>query len=191
MVETSLNPGLLGLRVIWFVSIYFFAVLVLPVVVGGTVTYRALPAGQRCPRCQDGTLLLRTRLLTTLSRLPFIQLQRRWCLSCGWLGVVRVPRPSVRLVVQGRSSATADQAAVARVIDVRHLHVDGVWWRVRLETWRTGRVWYGRLLFVEPSGRLWPDARPFQGPTDREVLRQARRLPSGLLASRLRELVSR
>lgn len=183
-----MNPGLFRLRVIWFVSIYFLAVLVLPLLVGGTVTYRALPSGRDCPRCHSPTLLLRAMVLSLLSRLPFIQLQRRWCISCGWLGVVRVPRPSVRLVVEGRATGSPD---AARVIDVRHLLVDGVWWRVRLETWRTGQVWYGRLLFVEPSGRLWPDARPFRGPSDHEVLRQARRLPSGLLASRLRELVSR
>jgi hypothetical protein len=84
-----------------------------------------------------------------------------------------------------------EAGAAARVIDVRSLLVDGAWWRVRLETWRSGRHCYGRLLFVEPSGRLWPDARPLRGESDRELLRQARRLPSGILASRLRELVSR
>jgi hypothetical protein len=173
--------------VIWFVSIYFLTVLVLPLVVGGAVTYRALPSGRECPHCRRSTLLLASFPLGVLSRIPGVHVQRRWCLDCGWLGVVRLARPSVRLVVEGR----APDIAAARIIDVRHLLVDGVWWRVRLETWRTGRIWYGRLLFVEPSGRLWTDARPLLGATDRDILRQARRLPSGTLTSRLRELVSR
>jgi hypothetical protein len=185
-----MRPSAPEFAVIWFVSIYFLTVLVLPLVVGGTVTYRALPCGRECPRCQRTTLLLGSRLLGLLSKLPFIGLQRRWCLSCGWLGVVRAPRPSVRLVVGGRVAEPGSMPA-ARVIDLRPLLVDGAWWRVRLETWRAGRYFYGRLLFVEPGGRLWPDARPLRGTSDRDILRQARRLPSGLLASRLRELVSR
>jgi hypothetical protein len=176
--------------VIWFVSVYFLTVLVLPLVVGGTVTYRALPTGRECPRCRRSTLLLGSRLLALLSRLPLIGLQRRWCLGCGWLGVVRAPRPSVRLVIGGQAAAS-DTPPSAHIIDLRPLLVDGAWWRVRLETWRAGGYWYGRLLFVEPGGRLWPDARPLRGASDRDVMRQARRLPSGMLASRLRELVSR
>lgn len=174
---------------IWFVSIYFLTVLILPLMVGGTVTYRALPCGRDCPHCRRSTLLLRSRLLELISLIPFVQVQRRWCLSCGWQGVARMPRPSVRLVV-GMRPADSDTATAARVIDIRPLLVDGAWWRVRIETWRMGRFWYGRLLFVEPGGRLWPDARELRAPSDIDLLRQARRLPSGLLASRLRELVS-
>jgi hypothetical protein len=181
----SFDPGCL-LRVIWFVSFYFLTVLVLPLVVGSAVTYRALPSGRACPRCRATTILLHSRLLGLVCRLPFLELQRRWCLSCGWAGVVRVPRPSVRLVVAGRSAESGDP----RVIDVRHIIVDGVSWGVRLETWRTGHLWYGRLLFVDTSGRLWSDARPLRGMSDGEVLDQARRLPPDLLVSRLRELVS-
>lgn len=183
--KMSFDPGCL-LRVIWFVSFYFLTVLVLPLVVGSAVTYRALPSGRACPRCRATTILLGSRMLGVVSRLPFLELQRRWCLSCGWAGVVRVPRPSVRLVVAGRSAESGDP----RVIDVRHIIVDGVSWGVRLETWRTGQLWYGRLQFVETSGRLWSDARPLRGMSDGEVLDQARRLPPDLLVSRLRELVS-
>lgn len=183
--EDRVTPAFL-LRVIWFVSFYFLTVLVLPLVVGGAVTYRALPSGRACPRCQGTSILLRARFLSFLSRVPFIDLQRRWCLSCGWLGVVRVPRPSVRLVLAGRSREPAEP----RITDVRRLLVDGVSWGVRLETWKTGRLWYGRLLFVEKTGRLWSDARPLCGTTSGEVLDQARRLPPDLLVSRLRELVS-
>lgn len=81
-------------------------------------------------------------------------------------------------------------AAVTRVMDVRSLTVDGIAWRVRLECWgRSGTCW-GRLVFVEPSGRLWLDVRPLRGRTDRDVLGQALSLPEDLLASRLRALVS-
>ena len=176
------------IRVVWFISIYFLTVLVLPLLVGATVSYRAMPSGRDCPHCRRSTLLLRSRLLGVLSLTPFMQVQRRWCLSCGWLGLVRVPRPSVRLVVEGRSQ---ESGSAARIIDVRPLLVDGAWWTVRLETWRAGRYWYGRLLFVEPSGRLWPDGRTLRGESDSELLSQARRLPAGLLATRLRDLVSR
>jgi len=174
------------LRVIWFVSLYFLTVLVLPLVVGSTVTYRALPAGRKCPRCRAGSILLRSRILSLLSRLPFIEVQRRWCLSCGWLGIVRLPKPSVRLVIAGRSREPGDPT----VTDVRHILLDGVSWSVRLETWRTGQLWYGRLVFVEESGRLWSDGLPLRGASDREVLDQALRLPPDLLVSRLRDLVS-
>lgn len=75
-------------------------------------------------------------------------------------------------------------------MDVRSLRVDGIAWRVRLECWgRTGTCW-GRLVFVEPSGRLWLDVRPLRGRTDRDVLGQALSLPDDLLTSRLRALVS-
>lgn len=184
-MEDRSTPALL-LRVIWFVSFYFLTVLVLPLVVGGAVTYRALPSGRQCPRCHATGIRLQSRLLSAVSRLPFVELQRRWCLSCGWLGIVRVPRPSVRLVVAGRAPDPGDP----RVIDVRHIVVDGESWGVRLETWQTGQLWYGRLQFVETSGRLWSDGRPLRGASDREVVDQARRLPPDLLASRLRELVS-
>jgi hypothetical protein len=80
--------------------------------------------------------------------------------------------------------------ATARTIDVRWLTVDGVAWKVQLECWRqTGRS-FGRLVFIEPSGRLWLDVQPFQGGSDRDVLGQAMALSDGLLALRLREVVS-
>ncbi len=46
------------LPVLWFVSVYFLTVLVLPLAVGGAVTYRSLPCGRECPRCRHSTLLL-------------------------------------------------------------------------------------------------------------------------------------
>jgi hypothetical protein len=75
-------------------------------------------------------------------------------------------------------------------MDVRSLLVDGTAWRVRLECWGQRGTCYGRLVFVEPSGRLWLDIQPLRGRSDREVLGQALSLPDDLLASRLRTLVS-
>lgn len=52
-----------------------------------------LPAGRDCPRCGTETVPIRTRLLRPFGRL----LQQRWCMSCGWDGVMRRaarPRPA-------------------------------------------------------------------------------------------------
>jgi hypothetical protein len=50
--------------------------------------YFLLPRGGACPRCGTEMLAIRHRLLDL--SLPL--LQRRWCLSCGWNGVVRRDR---------------------------------------------------------------------------------------------------
>lgn len=115
-----------------------------------------------------------------------MRMERRWCPSCAWEGTVRVREPSVRLVLRER----VPTATASRIRDVRSLVVDGVPWRIQLETWRLADVWYGRLVFIEPGGRHWLDGRPLMGMSHQEVQRQARSIPAGLLASRLRELVS-
>ena len=170
--------------VIWFFSVYFLAVFLVPLGIGAVVSYRALPAGRDCPRCGASTSLLVSHWARLASGVPGIRLQKRWCLACGWAGMLRSQPSSLRLIVDRR-------AAAARIIDVRPLLVNGVWWRVRLETWQTPEAWSGRLLFVEPSGRIWPDARTLRGSSDHELLRQARLIPSLQLTSRLRDLVSR
>ena len=51
-----------------------------------------LPAGRDCPRCASETVPIRTGWLRPMRRF----LQQRWCLSCGWEGVMRYtvgPRP--------------------------------------------------------------------------------------------------
>lgn len=169
-----------------FIAAYLLTVFLVPLIVSAVVSCRALPSGRECPRCRHGTLLLRSRILRFLSRLPNLRMERRWCPSCTWEGVVRVREPSVRLVLRDR----APTATASRIRDVRALVVDGAEWRVQLETWRLADVWYGRLVFIEPGGRHWLDARPLMGMSYQEVQRQARSIPSGLLVSRLRELVS-
>jgi len=49
------------------------------------VVYLVLPAGSLCPHCKTDMVPIRNRFLDRL--LPV--LQRRWCLECGWNGVVR------------------------------------------------------------------------------------------------------
>jgi hypothetical protein len=49
------------------------------------VVYLLLPRGPICPHCHSAMLPIRNRFLNGL--LPAIQ--RRWCLECGWNGIVR------------------------------------------------------------------------------------------------------
>lgn len=51
----------------------------------GAVVYLLLPKGSRCPNCQVEMVAIRSRMLQRF--LPVIQ--RRWCLECGWSGLVR------------------------------------------------------------------------------------------------------
>jgi hypothetical protein len=178
--------------VIVLVAVYLLLVLVLPLTLSAAVSLRSLPYGRRCPQCGGETLPLLARMLARVSRLTRRQLQRRWCAGCGWEGVIRLPRDAGPLLPRQIAPAVTDtrSTATTRTVDVRWLTVDGVSWKVQLECWRqTGRC-YGRLVFVEPSGRLWLDMQPFQGRTDHDVLGQAMALSDRLLASRLREVVS-
>ncbi len=52
------------------------------------VVYLLLPKGPLCPHCGIEMVPLRNRFFDRL--LP--ALQRRWCLECGWDGVVRRAR---------------------------------------------------------------------------------------------------
>ena len=47
--------------------------------------YLFLPAGRECPRCASETLPIRSRLLRPVGSLARL----RWCMACGWEGVVR------------------------------------------------------------------------------------------------------
>ncbi len=47
-----------------------------------------LPSGRDCPRCGGETIPIRNRLLHPFRR--FLSL--RWCMACGWDGVMRQTR---------------------------------------------------------------------------------------------------
>ena len=102
-------------------------------------------------------------------------------------------RPTRRIVYNPQRSAQATQAVrrSTQTLDVRSLDVDGAAWRVMLQCWGNTGVFYGRLVFVAPTGRLWLDAvESFSGSNQSDVLGQALSLPEGLLESRLRRLVT-
>ena len=49
------------------------------------LTYVLLPRGPACPHCAERLTLIRNTFLQRV--LPL--LEHRWCLECGWHGVVR------------------------------------------------------------------------------------------------------
>ena len=55
-----------------------------------TVVYLLLPVTRACPHCGDKLILLQHPFLRVV--LPV--LEHRWCLRCGWTGVVRRSRRS-------------------------------------------------------------------------------------------------
>ena len=61
----------------------------------------ALSAGSACPAC--GGEAIAVLFPRPLRRVPFIE--RRWCTSCGWEGLLRRTRPA------GARSASADASS--------------------------------------------------------------------------------
>jgi hypothetical protein len=84
-----------------------------------------------------------------------------------------------------------DDAGLTETVDVRTITIDGRTWRVLLQCWNQTRRCYGRLVFVEPTGRLWTEAsETFSGDTRFEVIGQALTVTDGLLTTRLRRILS-
>lgn len=182
------NPEM-SIRVVVLIGSYLLLVFVLPVALSAVVSYRALPLGRRCPHCDSDTIRLVSRPLRILSAVRRrTRLEKRWCLGCGWDGIARV-RPISPSIVPRPAVSSLPRAT--QTLDVRSLHVDGAAWRVMLQCWGNTGVFYGRLVFVAPTGRLWLDAvQSFRGADEHEVLGQALSLPEGLLENRLRRLVT-
>ena len=61
----------------------FGGLLVLRIIAATVVFVLILPRGDRCPLCDAVTLRVHSRLLGR------IRLAKRWCLVCGWDGVMR------------------------------------------------------------------------------------------------------
>lgn len=178
---------------------YLLLVLVMPLALSAALTYRTLPTGRQCPECDGDTIPLVHRALRLAGVFHrHAQLQRRWCLCCGWEGTTRVARQARRRAdpapsPPGGTTPPVHCAATPeiRTLDVRSLDVDGVPWRVMLQCWKSTGLCHGRLVFVGPAGKLWLDAvESFSGDDTREVLGHARSLPDPLLEYRLRRLVS-
>ncbi|HYK81890.1 MAG TPA: hypothetical protein VEU55_01980 [Gemmatimonadales bacterium] len=70
------------------------ATVLLRVAMVGAVAYLLLPLGPLCPHCGVTMLPIRNRFFDRVVR----RLERRWCLDCGWNGIVRrvrtAPRPT-------------------------------------------------------------------------------------------------
>ncbi len=62
-----------------------FATVLLRFTLIGAAVYFILPLGPACPRCALATALIRHQVLHRL--VPV--LEHRWCLECGWSGLVR------------------------------------------------------------------------------------------------------
>ncbi len=68
--------------------VVLLATVLLRVAIGTAVVYLLLPLGPLCPHCTSEMVAIRNRFFDQV--LPL--LQRRWCLACGWNGVVRRAR---------------------------------------------------------------------------------------------------
>lgn len=184
------------------VALYLLLVIALPLALSAGVSYRTLPENTACPLCRAETLRLQSRWLDWASALlRRVMLQRRWCLSCGWEGVcklpaatatrLQVPSPPPDAAGNGPSAPERPGLPTGEAVELRRIEVEGRAWRVLVECWCDAGLWYGRLLFMEPTGRRWADpARAFSGRSRRDVLDQAFALPDRLLACRLREAIS-
>src|SRR2546425_12461778 len=67
------------------VVVVLLVTVLMRVAIIAAVVYLLLPRGPLCPHCGIEMAALRNRFFDRL--LPL--LQRRWCLECGWDGVVR------------------------------------------------------------------------------------------------------
>ena len=174
------------------IASYLLLVFALPVALSGLVNFRSLPVGRRCPHCTGDTISLRTRRIRIANiLLTRTQISQRWCLDCGWEGVMRHSREQRQPALEAAAAGARTAQPTTQTLDVRSLSIDGSAWRVMLQCWRNTGHYYGRLVFVGPTGRLWLDAvESFNGATQTEVLGQALSLPDRLLQNRLRRLVS-
>lgn len=66
------------------VFLVFLGLILIRVLAIGLILLAALNVGPECPACGGTTLLMRTRWLRRQH-----WLQRRWCLDCGWEGLLR------------------------------------------------------------------------------------------------------
>src|SRR5205814_4155514 len=106
------------------VVVVLLATVLLRVAIVTAVVYLLLPQGSLCPHCNLEMVAVRNRVLDQL--VPV--LQRRWCLECGWNGVVRrvrsaharsrkrsrAPRPTPRSLVTALLSVARPQDPAAR-----------------------------------------------------------------------------
>jgi hypothetical protein len=79
------------------IVVFLLATVVLRFTIIGVAVYLLIPRARACPHCADDLALIQHRWLRRL--VP--ALEHRWCLRCGWSGVVRrAPRalPQSRVI---------------------------------------------------------------------------------------------
>lgn len=165
-------------------AIYLVIVIALPIALSTIVGLGTLPRGKACPNCAQETLPLVSRLVKTARRFRAgLQLQRRWCPACEWDGYTRV--------AVGRATVVPATETARHLQQLRTLELSGRPWHVMLESWRERSRYYGRLVFMGPSGKLWSDPlAAFSAPSRDEMVTQARSLSDRLLTHRLRAVIS-
>ena len=67
------------------IVVVLFATVLLRAAIVTTFVYLMLPAKRACPRCGAQLALIQHSILRRL--LPVVE--HRWCLDCGWSGIVR------------------------------------------------------------------------------------------------------
>lgn len=67
-------------------ALVFGGLMVLRIIAATVVFILILPRGDRCPMCDASTLRLHSPAL----RRFHLPLAKRWCLACGWEGVMRI-----------------------------------------------------------------------------------------------------
>jgi hypothetical protein len=80
------------------IVVVLFATVMLRAGIVMTVFYFVLPKPFSCPRCSYKLSLIHHPMLQRL--LP--QVEHRWCLGCGWSGVVRRMKDRRRMLPQSR-----------------------------------------------------------------------------------------
>lgn len=80
------------------IVVVLFATVLLRAGIVLTVVYLMLPKAFSCPRCADKLTLIRHPIL----RLLLPQVEHRWCLGCGWSGIVRRVRERRHILPQSR-----------------------------------------------------------------------------------------
>jgi hypothetical protein len=170
---------------------YLFVVLALPLGLGIAISFRNMSRERQCPLCGSDTLRVRSAFDRVLEKIIFARsLQRRWCVTCGWLGAARVTTALVPALASN-AFASSHPVRACRTEPVRVLRFSGMQWRVLLQCWQENGLYCGQLLFIGPAGHLRRDPKhPFKGPSRAAIVDQALALSDGLLTYRLRELVS-
>jgi hypothetical protein len=170
---------------------YLLTMIALPAALGAFVALNGLERSRRCPSCADETLRLHSHAHRILTRaLRSTELQRRWCLTCGWQGTIRVRRAPLPAHRAARLPRPRRDVPAADRVDVRYLDIDGHEWRVMVQCWAENGRWIGRLLFVGPDGQARLEEQSLlEGGSALEVLSTALSIPDQALAGRIRRVI--